>query len=343
MDKPNIGAIPEDKPSTGDGNHELSLPNPNYSQSRGKKSCLPWILSGIIFLIMLFYVFLYKQEIKGVFFPTITYTSTSTATSTNTPTLTSTTTPTFTPDLGEGAGMTMPREADGMVMVYVPAGTFTMGSMTGDADERPVHQVFLDAYWIDQTEVTFSMYGLCFKAGRCAAPKAEGAASRAAYLTSPTFADYPVVDIDYYDASTYCRWAGARLPSEAEWEKSARGIDDRLFPWGDADPSCLYANFGGTSGCAGGMLPGGSFPTGASAFGVFDLSGNAWEWVADWYGPYPGDTVENPTGPASGTEKGLRSGSWNSLSDEIRLSNRGRSDPTISFGTIGFRCAMIPP
>jgi len=127
--------------------------------------------------------------------------------------------------------VTETRQVDGMMMVYILAGKFTMGSDEGEADEGPVHEVYLDAYWMDQTEITNEMYVLCVESGSCEPPMKTGSYTRASYYDNSLFADYPVIHVDWNMAKAYCEWAGARLPTEAEWEKAARGDDARIYPW----------------------------------------------------------------------------------------------------------------
>ncbi len=217
-------------------------------------------------------------------------------------------------------------EKDGAVMVWVPAGEFAMGSWNGDDDEAPVHSVYLDAYWIYQTEVTNGQYRQCIEADSC-----EG------YLSDYPDNQYPAVYIEWYEARDYCAWAGGRLPTEAEWEKAARGTDGQTYPWGNAAPSCNLANYWG---CTGGTQPVGSFPAGASPYGVLDMAGNVWEWVSDWYSDsyYSGSATNNPTGPASGTHKVVRGGSWLYYEWGLRASYRFRGSPVSTDGSYGFRC-----
>lgn len=262
-----------------------------------------------------------------------------TATPKFTPTSIFTETPpaTITPALG--IGLTQIREKDGMLQVFVPAGTFEMGSTTGDPDEEPVHSVYLDAFWIDQTEVTNAQYALCVSEGVCIEPVLSKSITRSSYYGNIQFADYPVIYIDWNQGDVYCRWAGASLPSEAEWEKAARGTDGRKYPWGDAkaDNSLLNynINIGDTSEV-------GSYPDGASFYGALDMAGNVWEWAADWYdASYYGSQTDwkNPGGPSSGDYRVLRGGSWVSGNLGGRLANRYRSNPALVYSSVGFRCA----
>ncbi|NPV87100.1 MAG: SUMF1/EgtB/PvdO family nonheme iron enzyme [Anaerolineae bacterium] len=273
---------------------------------------------------------------------TTTPTATFTATLTITPTLTATPTmtPTATPTLGVGS--TMIAEKDGMELVYVPAGEFAMGSEEGESDERPVHRVYLDAYWIDRTEVTNAMYAKCVQDGACDEPKSRGSATRSDYYGNSRYADYPVINVDWFMADAYCRWAGRRLPSEAEWEKAARGTDGREYPWGDGAPSCDLANYDAGNYCVGDTSAVGSYPEGASPYGALDMAGNVWEWVADWYDAdyYGRSPRENPPGASSGGYRVVRGGSWNHNDDYVRAACRFRLGPSVTISNDGFRCAL---
>jgi eukaryotic-like serine/threonine-protein kinase len=240
-----------------------------------------------------------------------------------------------------------------MVMLYVPAGEFAMGSNEGGEDEMPVHTLTLDAFWIDRTEVTNAQFRKCVEAGACQAPTTCDAGD-------PTYndtgkADHPVVCVDWNQARAYCQWAGARLPTEAEWEKAARGRDGRQYPWGNAfdgsrvnfcDRNCEFddrdtsANDGYVR-----TAPVGSYPAGASPYGALDMAGNVWEWVADWYnsGYYAKSPTNNPQGPDSGSSKVLRGGSWRNNPHYVRAVYRSDLDPTNRFTGIGFRCGASSP
>ena len=200
----------------------------------------------------------------------------------------------YTPPSNPQLGDTWTRPTDGMVMVYVPGGTFMMGSdPTVDdnamSDEQPQHGVTLTGFWIDRTEVTNAMYRNCVTDGECFE-------SRFANDSDYNGNNYPVVGVSWYSADTYCKWAGGQLPTEAQWEYTARGTDGRLYPWGDDLPTCDLAQF---RGCDGGTVSVGSFPDGSSWVGAMDMAGNGWEWVSDWYGPYTTTAATNPTGPES--------------------------------------------
>ena len=218
---------------------------------------------------------------------------------------------------------------DGMEMVAVPAGEFQMGSKAGDRDQKPVHTVYLDAYWIDKTEVTNAMYAQCVASGKCQAPKyTKDSTSNAE--------NQPVVGVSWSNAITYCTWAGRRLPSEAEWEKAARGTDGRIYPWGNQDPDNTLLNYNGEQGST---TPVGQFPEGASPYGALDMAGNAWEWVNDWYGEYPSARQENPMGPASGKNRVLRGGCWDDSGQFVRAVYRNWLEPNGRLLNYGFRCA----
>ncbi|MBN1669232.1 MAG: SUMF1/EgtB/PvdO family nonheme iron enzyme, partial [Anaerolineales bacterium] len=239
--------------------------------------------------------------------------------------------PSSTPTLFAGASRVSP--ADGMTQLWVPAGPFEMGSLDGFDDERPVHAVDLDGFWIDQTEVSLAQFERFQAAsGYVAAPCAIGG-------------EHPVACVDWAAAQAYCQWAGRRLPTEAEWEKAARGTDGRPYPWGSQAPDCGRAH---TYECLTDLaqeypsLPAGSLPAGASPYGALDMAGNVWEWVADWYGEdyYTVSPPANPTGPASGQLRVVRGGGWSLDVLYIRSAHRGLVNPAGTFASQGFRCAQ---
>jgi formylglycine-generating enzyme required for sulfatase activity len=229
-------------------------------------------------------------------------------------------------------------DAKGVQMILIPAGEFTMGSNTGDGDEKPVHKVYLDAYYMDKLEVTNVFYSACVSADACKPPTHKDAFTRSSYYGNPQYDDYPVVYVNWDMAKTYCEWRGARLPTEAEWEKAARGTDAPTYPWGQA-VECQKANY---QACIDGTSPAGYFEDGKSPYGVYDMAGNVWEWVADWYSEnYYGISLRsNPLGPDSGQARVMRGGSWTRSEYDIRTSNRIRYASTYDNFDVGFRCAM---
>jgi formylglycine-generating enzyme required for sulfatase activity len=225
-----------------------------------------------------------------------------------------------------------------MVMVYVPAGEFTMGSDSGKSDEQPVHTVYLDAFWIDRTEVTNAMYALCVASGDCQPLINSSSWTRSSYYGNPEFNDYPVIYVDWNMANDYCTWAGRRLPTEAEWEKAARGTDERTYPWGNDATNANLLNYNSNVGDTTAV---GTYPNGASSYGALDMAGNVWEWVADWYSKtyYQVSPTENPLGPDSGVERVLRGGSWFDL-EGGRSAGRNSYDPDLAHShALGFRCS----
>jgi formylglycine-generating enzyme required for sulfatase activity len=243
-----------------------------------------------------------------------------------------------TPQFAPGATQVSSR--DGMRMVYVPGGEFLMGAGESDSqaenDEDPQHTVYLDGFWIDQTEVTNGQYAQCVAAGACNTPYSLTSFTRASYFNAEAYATYPVIFVSWYDAMAYCEWAGRRLPVEAEWEKAARGQDSRTYPWGQ-EIDCELANF---SGCQGDTVAVGSYLEGASPYGALDMAGNVWEWVFDWYngGYYQSSPLDYPTGPKSGAYRVIRGGSWNDAINYLRTSSRYWYFPENARVSVGFRC-----
>jgi len=213
----------------------------------------------------------------------------------------------------------------------VPAGPFMMGcnaSVDSDCheDEKPYHQVTLPAFTIDLHEVTGSEYAACSAAGVC--PAADTSQSNG-----------PVVLTTWSAASAFCTWKGKRLPTEAEWEKAARGTDGRIYPWGNSAPDCTRAQ---TASCGGTPGPVGAHPAGASPYGVLDMAGNVWEWVADWYQTdyYAQSPSESPPGPSTGTNRIRRGGATAFTDPAPRVSLRVSTPPNTADTTTGFRCAL---
>ncbi len=270
-------------------------------------------------------------------------------------------------------------------MVRIPAGEFVMGSTLEQIDqtfadcerqthnqctdetpfirnenifedEKPQHKVYLDLYFIDQFEVTNTRYAECVSAGACRSPNASSF-TRASYYGNPEFDNYPVVNVNWFDANTYCQWHEARLPSEAEWEKAASWSDltqeKYIYPWGNnfdgtlvnfCDISCAWDwpnknfddGFADTS-------PVGNYPGGVSPYAVYDMAGNVWEWVNDWYqNDYYstlGDNASNPQGPLKGDLRVLRGGGFSNYDNNVRTTYRDGYNPSNPVFSIGFRCA----
>jgi formylglycine-generating enzyme required for sulfatase activity/Mg-chelatase subunit ChlD len=247
------------------------------------------------------------------------------------PTLTPT--PVFT---AADLGATWTRPADDMTMLYVSAGEFTMGSDNEKTEEKPAHLVFLDSYWIDKTEVTNGMYINCVSAGSCKPHLINSSFTRTDYYNNPQFVDYPVIFVSWNDAKAYCSWAGGRLPSEAEWEKAARGYDERIYPWGNIFPDNNLANFGSNLGDTNKT---GMYLDGASAFLVLDMAGNVSEWVNSYYQIYPGG---EPGGQNLfyQSDIGVRGGGWYNPGINMRSAERYFLPENTIYNSIGFRCAL---
>lgn len=234
-------------------------------------------------------------------------------------------------------------EKDGMVLVFVPEGEFIMGSDSGNHDERPAHLVYLDPFWIDQTEVTNRMYALCVASEACVPPSKSGSITREIYFNNFAYDDYPVMFISWVQAMAYCEWVGRRLPTEAEWEKAARGSDGRNYPWGNDEPQEKLLNYNRFVGDTSNVF---AYPLGTSPYGVYGMAGNVYEWVMDAYDPeyYTNSVHDNPQGLISSSSANrfhvVRGGSW------VNNENFTRSSARISlWGTnaddpgAGFRCA----
>jgi formylglycine-generating enzyme required for sulfatase activity len=250
------------------------------------------------------------------------------------------------------------RPADGMRMEFIPAGSFLMGSLDGDttadSDEKPQHSVYLNAYWIDQTEVTNAQMARCVAAGICQPPSLVKSYTRSTYYGEAQFDNYPVIYVTWEDANSYCTWAGGRLPTEAEWEKAARGPVGQTYPWGNEPVASRLVNFcdwncpfewkdSSIDDGYADTSPVGNFPAGASPYGVLDMAGNVWEWVQDWYSEtyYASSPSSNPIGPSSGQYRVLRGGAFSDIAAQVRSSFRNEK-PDHSNWPVGFRCAATP-
>jgi formylglycine-generating enzyme required for sulfatase activity len=220
---------------------------------------------------------------------------------------------------------------DGAPVVFIPAGKFTMG----DGEDSPLREVYLDGFAIDRYEVTVSRYGKFLETTGGLKPPDH-------WDEAAGDDNFPIVGVNWHDADAYCRWAEKRLPTEAEWERAARGDDGRKYPWGDDEPTVERANFGKNSDRVykDGLVPVDGRAAGASPYGILDLAGNAAEWVADWYreGFAPGD-ARNPKGPDSGQGKVIRGGGWRDPPDRLRSSRPMYAKPEHRSDDVGFRCA----
>jgi len=270
----------------------------------------------------------------------------------------------ITPTIGVGSSTIS--DKDGVTLVYIPAGKFTMGDKAEDAltecqkfrsdcpldwfkVEEPPRTVELDAFWIDQTEVTNKMYGLCVDAGICKEPTNTSSYTHSSYYGNAEYDNYPVIYVDWNMAKTYCEWVDRRLPTEAQWEKAARGPDANIYPWGntfdgtlvnfcDTNCSLEWANKSFNDGYAD-VSPVGSYPSGKSIYGALDMAGNVWEWVNDWYDVYPGGDA-NASRDFGQKYRVVRGGTWYFVNLDVRSVYRGWVAPTGSGSDIGFRCAM---
>ena len=252
--------------------------------------------------------------------------------------------PTIAPTPTEAPVGTATPIRDSAPMVSVPAGEFTMGSNDGNNDEKPAHTVYLDAFWIDKFEVTNTQYATCFNAGACKAPSQNGSNTRGGYFGNPQFNNYPVIYVSWNDADAYCTWAGKRLPTEAEWEKAARGTDGRKHPWGNAWDGTRLNSWDSVP-RPGDTTAVGSYPSGSSPYSALDMAGNVWEWTADWYDPnyYANSPRNNPKGPTTGLNRTLRGGSWSTTQSNVSASYRSSYDYIGHTNAIGFRCAQSSP
>lgn len=264
--------------------------------------------------------------------------------------------------IGPTIGDRKTRARDGMEMVFVPGGEFVMGSDETEVGfaleqcksygancayryfsvEMPLHRVYLDSFWFDSTEVTSRQFQRCVLEGTC---EPAGCGSDGD--------DYPVVCISWNQAATYCQWAGAKLPTEAQWEYAARGPERFRYPWGNefegtllnyCDSSCTLSKRDTEfdDGFAE-SAPVASYPRGKSWVGALDMAGNVWEMVADWNGNYPEEPQYNPAGPETGSRRVARGGSWHASPDHVRSALRTHTGPDDSIDHAGFRCALPGP
>ena len=257
-------------------------------------------------------------------------------------------------------GSTRISEIDQMIQVYVPSGEFIMGSDDIEAiisteggrayPEIPVNRVYLDGYWIDKYEVSNGQYALCVDEGVCKPPYLSSSETRPKYYGNPEYSNYPVIWVNWDMARAYCEWTGRRLPTEAEWEKAARGTDGRKYPWGNEPLSGERANFCDVN-CPRTIAnpiyndgyadtsPVGNYPAGASPYGAMDMSGNVWEWVGTLIKPYPYDSKDGREDLEASGERVWRGGPWSNGYWWMRSSVRYRSIQSYWYVNLGFRCA----
>ncbi len=277
--------------------------------------------------------------------PISTSSSTSIPTRTTSPTNPSSPSPTLIPSATSTPIPTVVNQVDNSPLLYIPAGKFTMGSDSNIdpyfwGAEAPAHEVFVSEYYMYQLEVSNRQYAQCVAAHQCPRPQQTYSRTRREYYGNPRFDEYPVIYVTYQMASSYCIWAGGRLPSEAEWEKAARGTDKRLFPWGSTPPDANQANYNASG--VGDTMPVGSYPSGISAYGALDMGGNVIEWTYDRFdeGYYRYSSLDNPFGPTSGTRRVIRGGSWASGLDGLRTVARASLQQDSSVEMLGFRCIL---
>lgn len=245
----------------------------------------------------------------------------------------------------------IPTSLSSYPMILIPAGKFDMGNTTDKAlaeckkyrddcvrewytMEEPVHTVDVPDFYMGVYEVTNGLYKACVNAGKCQLPRLKDSRTHTDYYDNPVYDNYPVINVNWDNAKTYCEWIGGRLPTEAEWEKAARGTDGRTFPWGEEIDN-TRANYADTNHDP---VAVGSYESGKSPYGMYDMTGNVWEWVSDWFDAYPGgDPKANPD--FGQKNRVLRGGAWLDPANSSHAAFRGSLDPTHSFGNIGFRCA----
>ncbi len=224
---------------------------------------------------------------------------------------------------------------DGSILVAVPGGPFTMGH--GGSD-NPEHEVALSDFWIYQAKVTHQQYALCVHAGKCKAPDPVDDFT----FSDLTHANDPVVGVNYAQAADYCTFVHGRLPSEAEWEKTARGPDGNLYPWGSNAPVCDFLNF---NNCVGKITSVTAYEKGQSFYHALDMEGNVFEWVADWYSAlyYKSSVAQDPQGPDAGQQRSVRSSSYKGKPEQVPASTRFFTDPRDHRRDLGFRCVVDDP
>jgi formylglycine-generating enzyme required for sulfatase activity len=321
----------------------------------GEKRPRRWILgiaALLILLVGLGVTFLFRNLDSSPMglLPLATSTQTPSATPTAAPTLTRTPSPTVTASKTVTAfpsvtaspsptpDLSLIEDEHGVPMVLIPEGSFLMGTDSDRREFAPAHPVWLPDFYIDKYEVTNARYAVCVEAGECEPPNIPNSKTRPQYFGNPEFDAYPVIFVRWDSAEAYCKWRGVRLPTEAEWEKAARGTDERLYPWGEQPPDCSRANYWPTGPCRGDTAEVGDHPRGVSPYDVHDMAGNVWEWVQDWYNAYPGGDPDADDA-FDGTHRVLRGGSFLNTATYLRTFVRKPFKPYMRGSSIGFRCA----
>jgi formylglycine-generating enzyme required for sulfatase activity len=324
---------------------QVSNSTESVAQKKRQAKSLTYGLWGVGLLVLIFVGIGLNSLLKNP--PVATATDSPTP---NLPTFTSvpftktptpTNTPIPTPTLGIGSTMI---GKHGETLVYVPAGEFSMGSDNGESDERPIHTVYLNAFWIDQYEVTNKQYKACVDAGTCEPPSSKNSYTHPSYYENSEFDNYPVIFVSWDKANRYCEvWVDGDLPTEAQWEKAARGTEAFTYPWGNDAPRKDLLNYDQNIGDTTEI---GIYTRGKSPFSAYDMAGNVWEWVNDYYqsGYYTvlGDSASNPQGPSTGSARTLRGGSWRYDYASVRSSDRGAYSSDFTNFLTGFRCTLSP-
>jgi len=337
---------------------QASLPAAPPAQQRKSTNRLPLVIGGVVVAVIILALVIGAGLMASSYFtamndtdtplpPSATFTTAVTATLPDTATSPppTATLPIALPPTPTGLASSI-EDGRGVPMVLVPAGEFLMGSNFGGNEEQPEHTVTLSSYYIDTYEVTNARYAQCVSEGACDSPDQFNSATRPSYYGNPEFADFPVLMVTWNKAQDYCSWRNASLPTEAQWEKAARGTDFRIFPWPGEEADCSLANFWNNEpSCQRDTITVGSYPTGVSPFGLFDMAGNVWEWVADFFNPnyYASSPAENPTGPGEGDYRVVRGGSFSGGMGQIRVTTRGRNLPGNGYNYVGFRCVKPAP
>ena len=222
---------------------------------------------------------------------------------------------------------------DGTTLIAIPGGTFLMGDI--NSADNPEREITVSSFWLYSTKVTNGQYALCVASGKCSPPDPANAEQ----FANPAFTNFPVTGVNYDQASNYCSFVKGHLPTDAQWEKSARGPDGNIFPWGDQAPECSLLNFGF---CEGKTTYINQYPEGKSFYDAWDMSGNVREWVFDWYDPHYNveNPIADPHGPDTGTERSVRSNSYQDSANAAIAANRFSLDPSLNQPDLGFRCAV---